>query len=390
MDRPDVIELSAETDWLNDSARAVVRPLLAEGQAYFVGGCVRDALLGVAGADVDIATDLRPEVVTKLCQAAGLKVVPTGIDHGTVTVIADGQGFEVTTFRHDVETDGRRAVVSFSTDIAEDARRRDFTLNALYATMEGRIVDPLGGLNDCLARRVRFIEDAGTRIREDYLRILRYFRFHAWYARPQNGFEADALDAIARNAQGLEKLSAERVGGEMMRLLSAPDPSPSLAAMEATGSLSLVLPGADDHFLGPVVHLEHAMQVSPNPILRLAALGGEDMAARLRLSRMNARALDTLAQASASPMPLPEIAYRHGRDTARGSALLRAAIANQPVSNADWLEIDGAAATQFPVRAVDLMPTLHGKALGDKLAELEARWIASGFTLSREDLVTGV
>src|SRR5690606_28837267 len=150
-------------------------------RALVVGGAVRNAVLGIAPGDIDISTDARPERVQELAEAAGLRQIPTGIDHGTVTVMVDGEPFEVTTFRRDVATDGRRAVVEFSTDVADDARRRDFTMNALYLEADGSVVDPLGGLEDALARRVRFIEDSKQRIREDYLRILRFFRFNAWY-----------------------------------------------------------------------------------------------------------------------------------------------------------------------------------------------------------------
>ena len=386
MDRTDDIKLPADTAWLNDAGtKAVCTALTAEGgDVFFVGGCVRDALLDVDGADVDLSTPLLPQDVMRLAKAAGLKVIPTGIDHGTVTVVSGGQGFEVTTFRRDVETDGRRAVVAFSTNIKDDARRRDFTLNALYATAEGRVVDPLGGLDDCMNRRIRFIEDAGQRIQEDYLRILRYFRFHAWYSDPAAGFDPDALQAIAANTSRLETLSAERVGGEMLRLLAAPDPTPAIAVMRQTGCLQRVLPGSDDRLLGPVVHFD----VTADPIVRLAALGGEDVADRWRLSRADARHLNLVSQAAYGSAPLPEIAYRHGEDVALGAAAIRAALAQTPLAPPEIDAIKTAAAAQFPVTAADLMPEFQGAALGQKLAALEARWIASGFTLTREDLVT--
>ncbi len=175
---------------------------------------------------MDIATDARPEKVTALIEAAGYKVVPTGIAHGTVTVVADHHPYEVTTFRRDLETDGRRARVAFADDVAEDARRRDFTMNALYADAEGTVVDPLGGLGDLERRCVRFVGEAEARIREDYLRILRFFRFHAWYGDPAEGLDPEGLAACAGLADGLERLSRERVGHETLRLLAAADPAP--------------------------------------------------------------------------------------------------------------------------------------------------------------------
>ena len=182
--------------------------------------------------------------------------------------------FEITTFRRDVETDGRRAVVAFSNDIIDDARRRDFTMNALYARPDGSIVDPLGGIQDVLDRRVRFIEDADQRIREDYLRTLRFFRFSAWYGAIDQGFDPDALNAISSNLDGLETLSAERVGMEMVKLLNATDPAVAVAVMRQTGVLNVVLQGVDDTWLAPLIHVESLWDLSPDPIRRLAALGG--------------------------------------------------------------------------------------------------------------------
>jgi len=390
MDRSNDINLPAETAWLQDAqVQSICAAISTEtAPVYFVGGCVRDALLGVAGSDIDLATALTPQEVIRRAEDAGFKVVPTGIEHGTVTVVAGVKGYEVTTFRRDVETDGRRAVVAFSEDITEDARRRDFTLNALYATASGAVVDPLGGLQDCLNRRIRFIEDADRRIKEDYLRILRFFRFHAWYAPSDAGFEPDAIDAIARNSAGLETLSAERVGSEMIRLLSAPDPAPALAAMRQTGCLLHLLPGSDDRFLGPVVHLEASLGIAPDPLLRLAALGGENVADRLRLSRAQSRTLTAFTEASYTAMTLAELAYREGETIARGAAILRAAMAEQPMSREVVDTIQHAAKQVFPVTASDLMPAYQGAALGEKLKALERRWIASNFRLTREDLMT--
>ena len=392
MDRPDDINLPPDTPWLADEdVQAVCQAISAQGaKIYFVGGCVRDALLGIDGADVDLATSARPEDVINLSKTAGLKSVPTGFDHGTITVVSGGRGFEVTTFRADIETDGRHARVQFASDIAEDARRRDFTMNALYATPEGRVVDPLGGLQDCLNRRVRFIENAATRITEDYLRILRYFRFHAWYAPPDAGFDAEALAAIAANTQGLETLSAERIGAEMRRLLAAPEPAAAVAAMRQSGCLLRVLPGSDDTLLGPVVHLEQTLGQEPDAMLRLAALGGEAPADRLRLSRADAQVLAAMTAHGFGVTPLAEVAYRHGARVATAAAILRAATAGQPLAESVSQTIKKACNARFPISAKDLMPTLSGKALGDALRRMEARWIASEFSLSREDLMKDV
>jgi poly(A) polymerase len=377
-------------DWIGaPETQAVFDALEAGGyRAFFVGGCVRNALLREKVTDVDISTDAVPEEVIRLAKAAGLNPVPTGIEHGTITVVSGGEGHEVTTFRRDVETDGRRAVVAFSTDIADDARRRDFTMNALYADRTGVVIDPLGlGLADLAARRIRFIEDAEARIREDYLRILRFFRFHAWYGHPEDGIDPETLAPIAMNLAGIDSLSRERVGHEMRRLLEARDPAPSLAAMAACGVLGRVLPGADPRFVAPLVHAEEQLAIKPDAMRRLAALGGEEPAEALKLSKAEARRLDELVKAVASGAQVAELGYRHTEEAAVDAALLRAAFGGVDPDPKATDEARRGAAARFPVAAADLMPRLQGAALGQALKALEADWIASGFALSREDLL---
>ncbi len=364
-------------DWLTaPSAQAVLRMLEGGGhRALAVGGCVRNALLGVPVNDVDVATDARPGRVAELAEAAGLRAVPTGIAHGTVTVVAGGAPYEVTTFRRDVATDGRHAVVAFSDEVAEDAARRDFTMNALYVEPDGTVVDPLGGLPDLLARRVRFVGDADARVREDYLRVLRFFRFHAWYADPAGGLDADALDACARGADGLGRLSAERIGGEMARLLAAPDPAPAVAAMAASGVLARIMPGAGPEALAPLIDAEGALP--PDWRRRAAALGGE--VGGWRLSRADARAIEVRRAALEAGVPVHEVAYRHGAEAARDVALIRA-----DGAATDLRGIEAAARERLPLRAADL--PLEGPALGDALRRAEAAWIASGFALTVAEL----
>ena len=356
-------------------------------QALMVGGCVRNALLDVSVNDIDISTDARPEQVVEMAEAAGLKAVPTGIDHGTVTVVCRGVPFEITTFRKDIETDGRRAVVAFADDVESDAHRRDFTVNALYATRDGTVIDPLGGLPDIEARRIRFIDDAETRIREDYLRILRFFRFHAAYGDPEGGLDAEGLAACAALADGIDGLSNERIGAEMLKLLGAADPAPSVAAMRQAGVLMHALPGAEDRALAPLVHLEALHGLAPDGVRRLAVLGGESPDEVLRMSRKDARRLAVLREA-ASGTDAPEVlGYRHGAEAARDIAVLRAALFEMPVPRNAFDAIDHGAAQVFPLTAQDLMPELQGAELGAALKRLEADWIASGFTLDREALL---
>lgn len=375
-------------DWINaPEAQAVMSMLEHAGhQGFFVGGCVRNALLNHPVADIDIATDARPEDVIALTEAAGHRAVPTGMDHGTITVIVGAAAHEVTTFRKDVATDGRRATVAFSTDIADDARRRDFTMNALYADARGRVFDPLGGLNDLRARRVRFIEQAQTRIQEDYLRILRFFRFYAWFGDPDGGLDAEGLAACAELAEGIARLSKERIGGEVLKLLSAPDPAPSVAAMHTAGVLAWVLPGANDRLLAPLVHLEG--KVPPLALRRLAALGGEDAPAHLRLSKSQARQLDLLRSEMGQMTPPEELGYRHGLETGTDVLLLRGSLSNTAPSDNDIDGLTRGAAAVFPVKADDLMPHFEGPLLGQNLKTLEQKWIASGFQLTKSDLLS--
>lgn len=374
-------------DWLtHPGTRAVCRVLEAGGyRALFVGGCVRDALLDRPVGDIDIATDAQPDQVIALAAAADIKAVPTGIDHGTITLVAGGRGHEVTTFRRDVETDGRHAVVHFSDDVAEDAARRDFTMNALYATPEGEVVDPLGGLPDLKARRLRFVGEPSARIAEDHLRILRFFRFHAWYGDPDQGMDPDALAAIAEGAQGIERLSRERIGHEMRKLLCAVDPAPSVAVMRQTGVLAQVLPGADDKALAPLVHLEGDRP--PDAMRRLAILGGTEPESALRLSKAEARRLSDLRDAIGSMQGGGELAYRHDQAFAEDVLLLRAALFGTPPNPVELAASYLGASASFPVSAADLMPDYAGAALGDRLRVLEDRWIKSDFTLTRTELL---
>jgi len=373
-------------DWLQDPATQAVCDALTSGghQALFVGGCVRNSLLGMPIGDVDIATDATPDRVVALARMAGLKAVPTGIDHGTVTLVAQRQPFEVTTFRRDVATDGRHATVVFSSQIEEDAARRDFTMNALYARPDGTLVDPLNGLPDLRARLLRFVGDPAARIREDYLRILRFFRFHAWYGDPANGIDAEGLAACAVGIDGLAALSRERVGAEMRKLLSAPNPAPSVASMAQSGVLSALLPGTDPRALAPLIHLEQG--IPPRWLRRLAVLGGADLTDALRLSRAEARDLARLHDATGSMLTPAVLGQKLGADLATDAMLSRAAMLEQPLPQ-DWQsEVARGAQTRFPITSADL-PNLVGPLLGQELKRLERAWLASDLRLTKADLL---
>ncbi len=376
---PDVLPAGGFRDW--PSVTMVVAALTAQGTAVrFVGGCVRDALLGHEPNDIDIATPDQPQVVMALAREAGLRVVPTGIDHGTVTVIADHQPVEVTTLRHDVETDGRRAVVAFTDDWAADALRRDFTINALYADPDGRLHDPVGGLADLAARHVRFIGRAADRLAEDYLRALRFFRFHARFAEgPPDG---EALAAIADCRQALTRLSAERIASEVLKILALPRALEAVGLMRDCGVLAVILPEAAD-FARLERHAEGA-----DALLRLAALlpdepeVGKALANRLRLSKAQgarlAGALTPLSIAGGDAC-LRRLIHVAGRQAVADRAVLQ----ERDTLSARIAALD---VPEFPLRGADLLAAgVPGDpAVGRLLAELEDWWLDAGLLPDRE------
>lgn len=381
--------MKLQADWLtSDASRAVTDMLTDAGhEVYFVGGCVRNALIDMPVSDLDLSTNARPETVMTLAEKAGLKAIPTGIEHGTITVVSDGRPYEITTFRKDIETDGRHAVVAFSDQLEEDAIRRDFTMNALYAAPDGTVIDPVGGRPDLHARHVRFINDPVARIKEDYLRILRFFRFYAWFGDPAEGLDADGLAACAEHADGVEGLAKERVQTEIVKTLMAPDPAPAMASMATSGVLMRLLPGADVAALAPLVHLEGEMALAPHWRRRLAAINPGDVANLLRLSKADATAFARIRDGALSDMQPAELGYTDGAGWAVDSLLVRAALTQQPLSRADLDAAHSGAAQVFPVKAADLMPAYEGAALGDRLKSLETQWIASGFSLTKGQLL---
>jgi tRNA nucleotidyltransferase/poly(A) polymerase len=379
-----------------------------EGATRIVGGAVRDALLGRPVADADFATIFVPDDVIARCEATGLKTVPTGIEHGTVTVIADGRPFEVTTLRRDVQTDGRRAVVQFTTDWKEDAARRDLTINALYCDAKGALFDPLGGLADLKAGRVRFVGNAESRIREDYLRILRFFRFFAWYGEGRP--DPAGLKACAKLKSGVAVLSAERVWAELKRLLAAPDPARALLWMRTTEVLQKTLPeswGIDA--IHRLVAAERAEGWEPDAILRLEAILPphrariDALAERLRLSKQEAQRLIAWAGApepdpAMSEAHLAQVLYRTGRQAVQDRirhALAREREKGHAESVAKLRRLMHYAESWqrpvFPISGKDLVASglEPGPAVGERLRALEERWVASGFRLTREALLSG-
>lgn len=387
-----LIELKGE--WLEHQGTQAISAAFegAGHQIFLVGGCVRDALLGRVVYDIDMATTALPDVAMNIARTAGFKVIPTAPDHGTIVVVADGRAHEITTFRQDVVTDGRHAQVAFTCDMISDARRRDFTMNALYADARGRVVDPLGGLPDALARRVHFVGNAQERITEDYLRILRFFRFHACYADKAEGVNPEGLAACALYAWGVETLSYERIGAEMRKMLGACDTLWVVQAMAQSGVLEYVLPNAKLERFNRFEKIARVFDVMPDAVQRLAALGGRNVKERLRLSQAEAKRLMGIEKALLSFRSAAEFGYRLGYHDGVGAFLLR--LVSDDAENEseglakpdDLARIYAGAHAVFPVKSADLAP-LEGVDLGQKLRLLETRWIASGFTLTKKELL---
>jgi poly(A) polymerase len=390
--------------WLRSGPTARVLELLSGNgeEARVVGGAVRNALLNIPIGDIDIATTALPAEVIRRAKAAGVKSVPTGIDHGTVTLVVDGQPFEVTTLREDTETFGRKAKVAFGRDWVVDAERRDFTINGLSVDAAGVVHDHIGGLDDIAARRVRFIGDPDQRIAEDYLRILRFFRIHAAFG----AGEPDRAGYLAciRARAGLAGLSAERLRMEMMKLVVAPGATGAITAMADGGLLLPILGGVA--YPGPfaaMVSAERALGMPPHAVRRLGALAvavtedAKRIAIRLRLSNAETRALDSMGHrwwrlAGMDQATARRRLYRLGADRYRDRLMLAWARAGGGADSASWRELallpERWSAPKFPLKAADFVARgiAEGPALGQVLALAEDAWLAANFPLDEAAL----
>jgi poly(A) polymerase len=382
----------SDAHWLNEPRLQEVMHAVtaAGGEIRVAGGAVRNALLGEPISDVDLATTMKPQDIMRVCKDAGFSVHPTGIEHGTVTVVNKGQPFEVTTLRRDVETDGRRAVVAFSNDWHEDALRRDFTVNAMYCDSFGKIFDFTTGYLDIQRKRVRFVGPAEARIREDYLRILRFFRFHARYGK---GSPCPVgLAACVKLKSGLKKISAERVRQEMFKLLVAPRAVETLKVMAASGILKIVLPYTEDWRVLNRLPQDATLRMS------VLAKNPDGLKERLRLSNDEALRIANLNFApSISPnlrdSELRVMLYHIGEATWRDVVLVAWARSRSSLNDAKWqavLELPLRwGVPKFPVTGKDLIATgvSPGPDMGEKLQALEDWWMASDFAPTREDLL---
>ncbi len=390
-----------DSSWLRQGEVARLLALLDRDgeEARVVGGAVRNALLGEPIAEIDVATTAVPEEVVRRVETGGWKAVPTGIDHGTITVVIDGKPFEVTTLRRDIETFGRKAKVAFGRDWIGDARRRDFTINALSATVDGKVYDYVGGLADIAARRVRFIGVPQERLTEDYLRILRFFRFHAWYG--DGAPDSAGLHACILARAGLDTLSRERVRMELLKLLLAPHAAPTLAVMSETGILGAVLGGVP--LLASfenVAKAEAASGVTPDAVRRLGALAvcvaedAERLAERLRLSNAEAERLAALerwwrASPKAGDQAAHALLYRLGSQSFIDYVLLAWSRSDAGVADLAWREFAELprrwTVPAFPLKAADFTRRglAPGPALGAAMRAAEQAWIAADFPADR-------
>ncbi|WEZ82924.1 CCA tRNA nucleotidyltransferase [Rhizobium sp. 32-5/1] len=406
--------IAAETWFSAPALRRIFDLLNADGgEVRLVGGAVRNSLMGLPVGDIDMATTLVPEEVVRRAGDAGIKAVPTGIAHGTITLVMDGQPFEVTTLRRDVETDGRHAEVAFGTDWRVDAERRDLTINALYADSEGEVIDLVGGMADIETRTVRFIGDAQARVAEDYLRVLRFFRFFAYYGsgRP----DADGLRACARAKSSLSSLSAERVWSEMKKLLAARDPGRALLWMRQSGVLTEILPETEKWGIDAIpglVAAEGALQWKPEPLLRLASMVPPDaerleaMAARLRLSKAEAAYFQQWAKSPVVADTIADTAFDrllYWNGPAGVVPRLKLMLASLRVKAENDLELLPQMGKLqrlltraldwkkpvFPLTGADVLQTgvPAGPQVGEMLAALEKQWVDGNFHADRATLV---
>jgi poly(A) polymerase len=390
-----------DAPWLKSGPAARVLGLLnGDGEeARVVGGAVRNVLLNIPVGDIDIATTALPDEVIRRAKTAGIKSVPTGIEHGTVTLVADAQPFEITTLREDIETFGRKAKVAFGRDWIRDARRRDFTINGLSVGTDGTVHDHVGGLEDIAARRVRFIGDPDQRIAEDYLRILRFFRMHAAFGAGEP--DRDGVLACLRGHAGLATLSAERIRMEMLKLVVADGAAGAVIAMEDGGLLLSIFGGVA--YRGPfkaLIAAERLLGLKADPIRRLGALGvavtedAKRLATRLRLTNGETKALDSMGHrwwrlAGMDEATARRRLYRLGEARYRDRLMMAWARAGRDSDPAPWRELallpQRWSAPKFPLKAADFIARgiAEGPALGHVLALAEDAWLAADFPLDQ-------
>lgn len=397
--------MQIEAPWLKTpETRAVMAALetAKSNGSRFVGGCVRNTLRGTSVDDIDIATQLEPDATIAALEDAGIRAIPTGKEHGTITAVKNGVPFEITTLRRDVETDGRRAVVAFTEDWREDAERRDFRLNAIYAETDGTLREVIaGGIEDALAGRVIFIGEADQRLREDYLRILRFFRFNAWYG---SEIDPEGLSACHRQKAGLKKIAAERIWKELKKMLAAPDPSTAAEAMTASGVLEEIFEPsgfeASTNLLPALVGVEAKHSLLPDPMRRIMSIiprrksdvGRLGEALRFSNGEKN-RLLEWAAPDLPNVLEREERAvkvaiYRHGAEAVVDRAIIEAAQGGANALTAVLALCSSWLPPSFPIGGDDALAAgFSGAEIGVVLRRVETAWIESDFTLQKDELL---
>lgn len=362
---------------------SALRPV---GGALIVGGAVRDSLLGLSPKDVDLATPADPDTVMRTLGDAGIRTVPTGLEYGVVTAVVAGNAYEVTTFRRDVACDGRRAVTAWGASLEEDAQRRDLTINALYAREDGLVIDPTGGLNDLKARRIRFVGEAEERIREDRLRAFRMYRFWSRFGDPDPAAHTEAISAAAAFAGDFGAVSRERIGHEVLALLSTRDPRPQISEMARAGVWADAVGAADHGEVIAVIGAERERGVPASVLARIAPLGEAVIRDMLKLPKALAQASVRMGEGARWDDPA-RAAWKYGREVADASTLLRAARGLPVPGPQEALDrVEHGAGAVMPVSAADL-PHLQGKDLGAALRRAQEFWVMNGLAGEKSDVL---
>ena len=378
-----------ETKWLrNPSAQKLSKLYKSFGyQVLFVGGCVRNTILKMPVTDIDLATDAQPEEIIKIAKENNIRFVPTGLAHGTITLIIDNKNYQITTFRSDFDHDGRYAKVEFTESLLLDASRRDLTINALYCNHVGEVIDPLNGLNDIKKQKIKFIGNPNERIKEDNLRILRFFRFQAIYGNKNLEIDSIALEACHNHKSKLAALSKERITSELRKILSAPNPLEVIIKMNETGVLNELFQKVSIDSLEAYLKTEEKFKININWLGRLLSLQVTQEEESLKLTRCEFKFLKQTKSAIENQIHVLEFSYYNGVENGKIYSILQNFRHNIILSKNLLNQINSLATKKFPITAKDLMPEIRGKKLGEALRSLEDRWIKSNFTLSKKDLL---
>ena len=378
-----------ETKWLrNPSAQKLSKLYKNFGyQVLFVGGCVRNTILKMPVTDIDLATDAQPEEIIKIAKENNIRFVPTGLAHGTITLIIDNKNYQITTFRTDFDHDGRYAKVEFTESLLLDASRRDLTINALYCNHVGEVIDPLNGLDDIKKQKIKFIGNPNERIKEDNLRILRFFRFQAIYGNKNLEIDSIALEACHNHKSKLAALSKERITSELRKILSAPNPLEVIIKMNETGVLNELFQKVSIDSLEAYLKTEEKFKININWLGRLLSLQVTQEEESLKLTRCEFKFLKQTKSAIENQIHVLEFSYYNGVENGKIYSILQNFRHNIILSKNLLNQINSLATKKFPITAKDLMPEINGKKLGKALRSLEDRWIKSNFTLSKKELL---